>query len=132
MRKRSRLLSEISESDRWWDCRMELIVEWTFEGSLKSQESMACREPDPLPTGVYVSTCKRTVELLKLSGTARMIYRLNPKWDWGFFYSFAIKKTLICTLRCTRKMSQATTTGARMCQGTFYLTSFYALCIGLQ
>ena len=94
MRKRSRLLSEISESDRWWDCRMELIVEWTFEGSLKSQESMACREPDPLPTGVYVSTCKRTVELLKLSGTARMIYRLNPKWDWGFFYSFAIKKAL--------------------------------------
>ncbi len=36
MRKRSRLSSEITESDRRWDCRMELVVEWTFEGSLKS------------------------------------------------------------------------------------------------
>ena len=53
---------------------MELIVEWTFEGSLKSLESMACREPDPLSIGVYVSTCKRTVKLLKLSGTAILVY----------------------------------------------------------
>lgn len=26
---------EFTESDRWWDCRMEVFAEWTFEGSLK-------------------------------------------------------------------------------------------------
>ena len=39
LRKKSSLLGEISESDRWWDCHMELAGEWTFEGSLKSAES---------------------------------------------------------------------------------------------
>lgn len=27
---------------------MELVSEWTFEGSRKSVESMVCREPNPL------------------------------------------------------------------------------------
>ena len=27
---------------------MERIAEWTFEGSRKSKEIMACREPNPL------------------------------------------------------------------------------------
>lgn len=27
--------TEVTESDRWWDCRMEVFAEWTFEGSLK-------------------------------------------------------------------------------------------------
>ena len=28
-------LKEIAESGRWWDCRMDFIAEWTFEGSPK-------------------------------------------------------------------------------------------------
>lgn len=32
MRKRSKHFADITESCRWWDCSMEGIAEWTFEG----------------------------------------------------------------------------------------------------
>jgi hypothetical protein len=35
MRKRSKLSNDMTESSRWWDCCIELIAEWTFEGGLK-------------------------------------------------------------------------------------------------
>src|SRR5699024_12648081 len=39
LRKKSSTSSEISESGRRWNCHMELMSEWPFEGSLKSSES---------------------------------------------------------------------------------------------
>ena len=57
---------------------MDLIVEWAFEGDLKCMQIRNRRVPDPLSAGVYVSTCKRTVKLLKLSGTA-IIQILPPQ-----------------------------------------------------
>ena len=32
MKKRSKFFFEITESRRWWDCDMDGITEWTFEG----------------------------------------------------------------------------------------------------
>ena len=36
--KEEQALKEITESGRWWDCRMDFNSEWTFEGGLKCKE----------------------------------------------------------------------------------------------
>ena len=67
---------------------MELIVEWTFEGSLKSLESMVCREPDPLSMWSvcqYMEEDSQTVEV----EWYRVNMNLLPPQSgqgWGAFY----------------------------------------------
>ncbi|WP_413067286.1 hypothetical protein [Sellimonas sp.] len=53
----SKLSCKITESGRWWDCRMERIAEWTFEGCLKAVRQVWCvGNRTRYQSGVYVST----------------------------------------------------------------------------
>ncbi len=57
MRKRSRSSGEITESGRWWNCCMERMIEWTFEGSLKAVwQVWFVGNRTRYQSGVYVST----------------------------------------------------------------------------
>ncbi len=59
---RTRLLRDIPENSRWWDCCMKQISEWPFEGRLKFLFRTGARRVGLVgnrtryQSGVYVST----------------------------------------------------------------------------
>ena len=42
--KEEQALKEIPESGRWWNCHMDFIAEWTFEGSFETDREQELTE----------------------------------------------------------------------------------------
>jgi hypothetical protein len=50
---------DIAESGSWWECRMEITAEWTFEGSpIPAREVGADGFRHRDPSGAHVSACR--------------------------------------------------------------------------
>ena len=43
------MISEFTDSRRWWDCDKEEHFEWTYEGKLKTDDSQSVSRGDELP-----------------------------------------------------------------------------------
>ena len=88
MKKRSKFFFEITESRRWWDCDMDGITEWTFEGR---------PEPELLSTK-YGLTASATVT----SAAYMLVYE---KWTICQFEWHRDNETLPSQAKCLRRFS---------------------------
>ena len=80
MRKRSRSSGEITESGRWWKCCTGRIVEWTFEGGLKTGNGeYGLSGTEPVINQECMLVHEKVGRDANLSGTAiiRVYYRLK-------------------------------------------------------
>jgi len=60
LKKSSRLLVEVLENCRWWNCSTDTLVEWTFEGSLKKSVGYAGNQTR-YQSGSYDSTWREDI-----------------------------------------------------------------------
>ena len=84
LKKRSKFFFEITESRRWWDCDMDGITEWTFEGR---------PEPELLSTK-YGLTASATVT----SAAYMLVYeKSGPKGqiEWHRGYEIRLKHQIL-------------------------------------